>query len=103
MPEHGRHDDRTETPSCQPAVEIKSFLGPSEVEDLKNALGQYILYHDILSELESEKDRELYLAVHRSVHADVFEEPFGKLLIDKGHLQLLVFDEHKEEIYRWIP
>jgi XisH protein len=85
------------------AVEIKSFLGHSEVEDLKNALGQYILYRDIMSELETERDRELYLAVHRAVYADVFEEPFGRLLIDKGHLKLLVFDEHKEEIFRWIP
>lgn len=25
------------------AVEIKSFVGPSEIEDLKNALGQYVL------------------------------------------------------------
>ena len=85
------------------AVEIKSFLGHSEVEDLKNALGQYILYRDIMGELESEKDRELYLAVHRAAYADVFEEPFGSLLIDKGHLRLLVFDERKEEIWRWIP
>jgi hypothetical protein len=30
------------------AVEIKSFVGLSDVEDLKNALGQYILYQDLL-------------------------------------------------------
>lgn len=30
------------------AVEVKSFIGISEVEDLKNALGQYILYEKIL-------------------------------------------------------
>lgn len=30
------------------AVEIKSFLGPSEIEDLRNALGQFILYRTIL-------------------------------------------------------
>lgn len=85
------------------AVEIKSFLGRSEVEDLKNALGQYILYRDIMSELESEKDRELYLAVPRAVSADLFEEPVGRLPIEKGHLRLLVFDADKEEIVRWIP
>ena len=85
------------------AIEIKSFLGCSEVNDLKTALGQYILYRDIMKELESEKDRELYLAVHRGVYADVFEEPLGRLLIDNGHLRLLVFDEHKEEVFRWIP
>ena len=30
------------------AVEIKSFIGTSEVEDLKNALGQYVLYEKII-------------------------------------------------------
>ena len=85
------------------AVEVKSFLGHSEVEDLKNALGQFILYRDIMSELESEKDRELFLAVHRTAYADIFEEPFGQVLIEKGRLQLLVFDEQTEEIDRWIP
>jgi hypothetical protein len=85
------------------AVEIKSFLGRSEVSDLEKALGQYILYRDIMRELESEKDRKLYLAVHRAVYVDVFQEPFGRLLIDNGHLHLVVFDEYKEEIFQWIP
>lgn len=51
------------------AVEIKSFLGESEVEDLEKALGQFILYHDILS--QSEPDRCLYLAVHEDVFEDL--------------------------------
>jgi len=33
------------------AVEIKSFIGASPVTDLENALGQYILYYDILTRL----------------------------------------------------
>jgi XisH protein len=28
------------------AVEVKSFVGPSPIEDLKVALGQFVLYHD---------------------------------------------------------
>ena len=30
------------------AVEVKSFAGPSEIDDLEKALGQYLLYHDVL-------------------------------------------------------
>jgi len=30
------------------AVEVKSFLGLSEMEDLEQAIGQYIVYHDVL-------------------------------------------------------
>lgn len=32
------------------AVEIKSFVGASNVAELEKALGQYILYHDVLEE-----------------------------------------------------
>lgn len=38
----------------QIAVEVKSFLGQSDVEDLRNALGQFVLYHDILEERDPE-------------------------------------------------
>ena len=30
------------------AVEVKSFSGASEIDDLEKALGQFILYHDVL-------------------------------------------------------
>ena len=40
------------------AVEIKSFLGTYQVNDLENALGQYIVYRNILEEIE--KERILY-------------------------------------------
>src|SRR5258708_2503832 len=43
------------------AVEVKSFLGPSELDDLENALGQYGVYRAILK--LREPDRILYLAV----------------------------------------
>jgi len=31
------------------AVEVKSFTGHSEMNDLEKAVGQYIVYHDVLS------------------------------------------------------
>ncbi len=61
------------------AVEIKSFISASPVADLENALGQYILYHDILAGLES--DRGLYLAIRQEVFLNLFEEPIGKILL----------------------
>jgi len=83
------------------AVEVKSFLGRSEVDDLENALGQYVLYSKILDRTEPE--REIYLAVRELVFIDVFEQPIGKILIDDGVVKLLVFDDAEEEIVRWIP
>ncbi len=83
------------------AVEIKSFVGHSVVADLEQALGQYILYHDILA--ETEPDRILYLAVRKTVFDDLFEEPIGKILLKNNRIRLTVFDPEKEEIIRWLP
>lgn len=83
------------------AVEIKSFLGPSEIEDLRNALGQFILYRTILQTTEPE--RELYLAVREATYFALFEEPVGQLLIQQQQLQVMVFHPEQEEIIKWIP
>ncbi|NMF62153.1 fatty-acid synthase [Brasilonema octagenarum UFV-E1] len=83
------------------AVVIKSFVGRSDIDDLEKALGQYILYNDILSEKEPE--RVLYLAIRNGVYIDLFEEPIGKLLLSKGRVKLIVFDPSMEVILKWIP
>lgn len=81
------------------AVEIKSFISYSNIADLGNALGQYILYRNIIEELEP--DWTLYLAVHEEVFATIFEESLGQMLIHKNHLKLLVFDRTEEVIAKW--
>ncbi len=37
------------------AVEIKSFLGPSQMDELEKAIGQYLVYHDVLAMVEPER------------------------------------------------
>ena len=83
------------------AVEIKSFIGASEMNELKKAIGQYVVYHDVLTELEA--DRELYLAVDEDIYAELFEEPIGTLLLAKERVRLIVFDPDEEVILKWIP
>jgi 16S rRNA C1402 N4-methylase RsmH len=84
------------------AVEIKSFVGLSDVEDLKNALGQYILYQDLLARIDSE--RQLFLAVRDIVFQELFEDSssLGKLLLENNRLKILTFDAQKEKIVKWI-
>lgn len=82
-------------------VEIKSFTGHSEMKDLEQALGQYIIYDDILHQIEPE--RALYLAIPEEIFADLFEEPIGQLLIENHHVQLIVFNPIQEVIVRWVP
>jgi len=83
------------------AVEVKSFSGPSEIDDLEKALGQFILYHDILE--EREPDRRLYLAIPKEIHDDLFQEPVGQLLLKRERVRLLVFDPEAGVIVQWTP
>lgn len=53
------------------AVEIKSFVSPSEMADLKDAIGGFIMYRAVINRLEPE--RTLYLAIRDSVFITLFE------------------------------
>jgi hypothetical protein len=83
------------------AVEIKTFAGPSDVRDLEEAVGQFVLYEHALQ--RAEPDRSLYLAVPDTAWQHVFADALGELLIDDHVLRVVVFDPRKEEVVRWIP
>ena len=55
------------------AVEIKSFLGLSQIHELYKALGQFNYYSIALE--EQEPDRILYLAIPFAVYENIFKEP----------------------------
>ena len=82
-------------------VEVKSFVGRSDVKDLEQALGQYILYRQVLNEMQS--DRTLYLAVSKPAFKSVFTIELGQVLLKNQLVKLIVFDEKNEEIIQWIP
>ncbi len=85
---------------CKIAVEIKSFLSPSPINDLENALGQYILYQNILQSTEPE--RILYLAIRTEIYNDLFFEPIGQLLLNNQQIKLIVFNPETQELVKWI-
>lgn len=82
------------------AVEVKSFVSASPVQDLEEAVGQYIVYEDILE--RSEPERIIYLAIRAEVYAQIFSEPIGQVLLEKKRFRLIVFDSLKETVVRWI-
>lgn len=82
-------------------VEVKSFVGPSDVKDLEQAIGQYALYRQLLDKFEPE--RLLYVAVPTKILTSVFEEGLGALFLENQMLRLIVFDHQKEVITQWIP
>jgi hypothetical protein len=82
------------------AVEIKGFASPSVVYEFHAAIGQFMNYRLALS--QEEPEREMYLAVPEDIFDSFFEMPFGLLAITEYQLRLLVYDEEKEVIIKWI-
>lgn len=82
------------------AVEIKSFTRPSDMKDLEEAIGQYVLYARLMTRYYPEYT--LYLAVTESTRIAVFEEEAGQTLIVDGIIRLVSFDPIEEAIVRWI-
>lgn len=83
------------------AVEVKSFVGASNIRELELAVGQFVLYREILA--RTDPQRQLHLAVSIGIHESLFQEPIGQLMIETQELRLLVFDPAVGRIARWIP
>jgi len=81
-------------------VEIKSFVGRSAIQDLKLALGQYLLYLGLLEIIAPE--RELYLAVSHRAYAEVFAQTAAQMLARRFNVAILVVNVATEEIMKWI-
>lgn len=82
-------------------VEIKSFRSASDIKDLEDALGQFILYRQLLKRYDP--NRKLYLAIPDNVRISVFEEEAGQILIEDGLIQIISVDIASETIVSWIP
>jgi hypothetical protein len=74
---------------------------PSDVRDLEDAVGQFVLYEHALR--REDPDRSLYLAVSESTWQLVFKDALGEILIEDHVLRVVTFDPTKQEIVRWIP
>ena len=81
------------------AVEVKSFLGLSEMQSFRDAVGQFAIYRAVLR--RTYPDFILYLAIRDVIYTSFFEEPIGQILIEDENLKLIIFDAEKEEILQW--
>lgn len=82
------------------AVEISSFVSPSPIRDLEQAVGQYDIYRAVLA--VDHPERLLYLAVPGIVYDAVLADQFGQLIIKRLQLRVLIFDEQEEKVLQWI-
>jgi len=82
------------------AVEVKTFLAPSNISEFHTALGQFLNYRLALK--VKQPDRQLFLAIPREVYQSFFTEEFTQLSITEYHLKLIIFHVEKQEILQWI-
>ena len=71
-------------------VEIKSFLSPSPMRDFEIALGQYILYRNLISLTEPEY--QIYLAIKDSIYENFFQRESIQAIVKINQLLLLVVE-----------
>ncbi len=81
-------------------VEIKSFVGKSEMVELEKALGQFSLYVVALEIVEP--DRELFLAIPEEIYLDLFLDAIIQKVLQRNQIKLFTFDVLNETIVRWI-
>lgn len=70
------------------------------MRDFENALGQYILYRDIL-QLAS-KNYKIYLAIRDTVFDTFFQRKSIRAVVKLQKIEFIVFNNEKEEITLWI-
>lgn len=81
------------------AVEVKSFINPSAINDFHTALGQFLNYRLALQMTDS--SRILYLAVPIDIFNSFFQERFILNIIEQYDLKIIAYDSMIEEISQW--
>ncbi|MBX3057736.1 MAG: XisH family protein [Anaerolineae bacterium] len=82
------------------AVEVKSFVGASNITEFHTALRQFLNYRIALE--VKEPDRVLYLAVPSDTFKEFFVLPFIQTVIHRHQLRLVVYRPEQEVIVTWI-
>jgi len=82
------------------AVEIKSFIGASIMNDMESALGQYTLYRSFIRRLNI--DYQLYLGMSKLAYDLASENKAVQMLFEDNAVSLLIVDTINEEVDEWI-
>jgi hypothetical protein len=80
-------------------IEVKEMNSASQVDDLSNAVGQYLMYRVALENKNIQVP--LYMAVSSNTFRGILSEEIGQLMIERFKIALIIFDPESEEITEW--
>jgi hypothetical protein len=81
------------------AVEIKSFVKPSNISEFHTAVGQYLNYRRALR--AQEPTRVLYLAVPSQTYNEFFRLRFIQEGVEEYQIYLLIYNVEERSIVKW--
>jgi hypothetical protein len=82
-------------------VEVKEMISASQVDDLANSVGQYLMYRVALENKNIQIS--LYMAVSTTTFRGILSEEIGQLMIERFQISLIIFDPDSEVITEWRP
>ena len=82
------------------AVEVKSFVGPSAINEFHRAVGQFNDYYVVLEDQEPE--RVLFLAIPNDVWNRFFQKPIIQKSLKRIDAKIVVYNPVTNEIISWI-
>lgn len=82
------------------AVEVKSFVGPSTINEFHRAVGQFNDY-SVALEIE-DPERVLFLAVPEEVWLIFFEKPLIQKSLARIGARVIVYNPQENSIVKWI-
>ena len=83
------------------AVEVKSFLSKSFMNNFHEAMGQYLDYKSALEDFDPERIVYLALPFHAAQHR-LYQGQFIQKRLREEEAKIIIFDQSKNEIVQWI-
>ncbi len=81
------------------AVEVKSFNGPSDINEFQRAMGQFNDYYVALEIIEPE--RRLYLAIPEETWLGFFQETAIQRAVERIGAKIIVYSPTNKSIRLW--
>lgn len=82
------------------AIEVKSFIGPSTINEFHKAVGQFNDY-SVALEIQ-DPERVLFLAIPHDIWLRFFQKQVIQKSLERIRARILVYDPNLNNIIEWI-